>query len=83
MWHFEFCTFDYKFAVSNLQNLLLESLCNEKKFKKKRVGKKFSKKNVGKKSLKKKMYNSINKCDSIFALLAPLDRDREKRLYRE
>ena len=41
--------------------------------------KNFSKKYFGKKTktLKTKIYN-INKCDTIFAFLTPLDRDREK-----
>ena len=45
--------------------------------------KKFWKKNVGKENFKKKILitnvdNNINKCDTIFALLAPLDKNWEK-----
>ena len=55
----------------------------EKIFWKKILGKKFWKKNVEKKYfktiiLKTKIYKIISKCDTIFALLAPLDRNREK-----
>ena len=40
--------------------------------------KKFFLNNVDKKIISKEMYNKINKCDTIFALLALLDKSREK-----
>ena len=49
-----------------------------KKILKKNIGKKFGKKNFEKKYFKTKIYKNINKCDTIFDLLAPLDRNREK-----
>ena len=46
---------------------------------KKNVGKKkFGKKYLETKIFITKMYNTINQCDTILTLLAPMDRNREK-----
>ena len=52
----------------------------KKKFGKKNWRTKFGKKKLKTKILITNIYNNIYKCDIIFALLAPLDRNREKVL---
>ena len=56
-----------------------------KNFEKKKASKNFGKKYFETKIFIRKIHNTINQCDTIFALLAPLDRDKEKgrRLFIE
>ena len=53
---------------------MLEKNFGKKILKKKNLEKKYFKTKI----LITKIYNDINKCDTIFALLAPLDKNREK-----
>ena len=61
--------------IKGIRKKNLRKKLNKKKFRKKMLTKKNKKK---KKNVDKKIYNSINHCDTIFALLVFFDRKRGK-----